>query len=88
MYRERLAAIEAEIADAEAGGDRGAVERLVHERELLGVELARGVELAGTERYIVRQLKEVFGRITEHDRTTADYLRGAIRIGTYFSFRP
>ncbi|HEX9294567.1 MAG TPA: AAA family ATPase [Polyangiaceae bacterium] len=98
-YRRRLTEIETDLADAEANADAGHIERLVREREYLRAELSRAFGLGATARRggsaserarvnVQRRIKDAISRIDEHDRALGDYLRAAIRTGTYCTFRP
>jgi tetratricopeptide (TPR) repeat protein len=97
-YRKRLDEIEAELDRTHAHGDLGRSERLVRERDLLRAELSRAFGLGGAPRRggaserarvnVQRRLKDAIARIAQYDPELGDYLRRAIRTGTYCTFRP
>jgi hypothetical protein len=94
-YRERIAAIDSEIATAK---DERA-NHLARERDFLQAELARAFGLGYAPRRVgsmserarvnvQRRIKDTLARIGNYDPVIADYLRAAIRTGTYCTFRP
>jgi len=93
-YRARLAELDDELATA----DPGRTDRLVREREALLAELARAFGLDGARRAgaaserarvnVQRRLKEALRRIGQADPAIGEYLRKAVRTGTYCTFRP
>jgi hypothetical protein len=98
-YRRRLGEIDEEIAEAEGRADRGRLDRLRGEREMLVEELARAFGMGGrprragsaTERARVnvqRRIKDAVARVREVDDTLGRYLEKAVRTGTYCCFRP
>jgi hypothetical protein len=97
-YRERLAVLRDELATAEANHDRGRLQQLGRERDFLEGELSRAFGLAGARKSgsisdrarvnVERRIKDSLSRIGQYDSVIADYLRTAIRTGTYCTFRP
>jgi tetratricopeptide (TPR) repeat protein len=98
-YRERLADLEQEIAEAERHGDVGRLPKLQRERAALGEELRRAVGLGGrvrrsgsaTERARVnvqRRVKDAIARITELDAGLGRFFESAVSTGTFCRFRP
>jgi hypothetical protein len=98
-YRERVAALDEDIAEAERHADAGRLDKLRHEREALVAELSRSVGLGGrarqtgsaTERARVnvqRRLKDAIGRIREADEVLGRFFERAVRTGTFCCFRP
>jgi hypothetical protein len=94
-YRDRIAAIDTEMETAK--GDRAM--QLRRERDFLQGELSRAFGLGNAARKVgsvserarvnvQRRIKDSLTRIGAHDAVIADYLRGAIRTGTYCTFRP
>ncbi|HUS31450.1 MAG TPA: AAA family ATPase [Kofleriaceae bacterium] len=94
-YRERIAAIDGEMPVAK--GERA--NQLARERAFLQGELARAFGLGYAPRRVgsmserarvnvQRRIKDALTRIGHHDPVIADYLRSAIRTGTYCTFRP
>jgi hypothetical protein len=98
-YRERLAALREELAEAERFHDGLRASRAGEELEALTTELARAVGLGGRDRRIAsdvqrarvnvqRCLKEVLKSIAKADPTLGRYLAATIKTGTYCSFKP
>jgi len=98
-YRQRLAALEEDLTDAERAADRGRAARLLREKEALVAELARATGLGGrgrpagsqTERARVnvqRRLKDAISRIAEADAGLGRFFEGAVSTGTFCCFRP
>jgi hypothetical protein len=98
-YRERLADLDDEIAQAEARSDLGAIERFGREKAAIAQELARAFGLGGRARKVgssserarvnvQRRLKDAIARIGDVDRRTGQFLERAVRTGTFCCFRP
>jgi len=98
-YRARLAALEDELAAAEAAADAGRAELARREHAFLQAELSRAFGLGGAPRpagssserarvNVQRRLKDAIARIAEHDAAIGAYLRAAVRTGTFCTFRP
>jgi hypothetical protein len=98
-YRERLADLEREIAEAERHADLGRLPKLEQERAALAEELRRAVGLGGrvrrsgsaTERARVnvqRRVKDAIARITELDAGLGRFFENAVSTGTFCRFRP
>jgi tetratricopeptide (TPR) repeat protein len=98
-YRERLADLEQEIAEAERHGDVGKLPKLQRERAALAEELRRALGLGGrvrrsgsaTERARVnvqRRVKDAIARITELDPGLGRFFESAVSTGTFCRFRP
>jgi hypothetical protein len=94
-YRDRIAAIDSEMPAAK--GERQ--HHLARERAFLQGELGRAFGLGYAPRRVgsmserarvnvQRRIKDSLTRIGNHDAVIADYLRSAIRTGTYCTFRP
>ncbi len=97
-YRDRLRELAADIDEAERHGDRGRLEKLRRESDMLEEELGRAVGLgsrarqdgSATERARVnvqRRLKDALARIREADAELGRYLDRAVRTGTFCCFR-
>jgi len=98
-YRERLAELDAELAEAEGWADTGRATRARAEREAIAQELARGVGLGGrvrrtgsaAERARVNVQRRIRGAIKKIGETLPDlaaYLDRAVRTGTFCSYEP
>jgi hypothetical protein len=98
-YRRRLAAIDAELAEAEDWADTGRTEALHVEREALLGELSADLGLgsrpraagSSTERARVAVTKAIgsaLDRISQVDPALGDHLRGAVRTGTECCYQP
>ena len=98
-YRERLAALDAELAEAEGWADTGRAARARAEREAIAEELARGVGLGGrvrrtgaaAERARVNVQRRIRGAIKKIAETLPDlgsYLDRAVKTGTFCSYEP
>jgi hypothetical protein len=99
QYRERIAAIDEERERASAAGASDRTAKLEREREFLVKELARAFGLGNAPRKVAsaserarvnvqRRIKDSLGRIGQQDSIIAEYLRTAIRTGTFCMFRP
>jgi len=98
-YQARLAALDGELAEAEAWNDPGRRERARHERHALAAELARAVGLGGrarrdggaTERARVnvqRRLADALRRVQEGAPALGRYLSATVKTGVTCSYRP
>jgi hypothetical protein len=98
-YRERVASLRAQLAQAEADHDLGRVERLQTELEALLQELSRAVGLSGRVRKsgaaverarvnVQRRLRDALRRISENDAELGRQLERALRTGTFCSYDP
>ncbi len=97
-YRERLAALDEAIAEAEGRANGARAAKLQREKEAIVAELARAVGLGGrarqagsaTERARVnvqRRVKDAIARITEADEELGRFFESAVRTGTFCCFR-
>ncbi|HET6332730.1 MAG TPA: hypothetical protein VFG30_05930, partial [Polyangiales bacterium] len=98
-YRDRVASVRAQLAQAEADHDLGRVERLQTELEALLQELSRAVGLSGRVRKsgaaverarvnVQRRLRDTLRRISEHDAELGRQIERALRTGTFCSYDP
>lgn len=98
-YRERLDAIESELAEAEENHDLGRTERLAQEREALAAELASATGLRGRVRALndpaERARKAVAARIRDSIAAVeavcpelGAHLRQAVTTGVYCMYAP
>jgi hypothetical protein len=94
-YRDRIAELDRDLANAK--GERA--NHLARERDFLQAEVARAFGLGYAPRRmgsmserarvnVQRRIKDALTRIGNTDAVIADYLRSAIRTGTYCTFRP
>ncbi|MEQ8278458.1 MAG: AAA family ATPase [Deltaproteobacteria bacterium] len=99
QYRERLAAIQAELDEAETWADVGRAERLRSEQEALTAQLSAAFGLSGRARptggaaerarvNVQRRIKDAIRRIGRHDADTAKFLERAVVTGMYCKFDP
>jgi tetratricopeptide (TPR) repeat protein len=98
-YRRRLEEIEADLAEADAGGDSARAAQAHAERQLLARELARAVGLGGRERSagspserarsaVTRAMRHALSRIREHHAPLAEHLDRTIRTGGHCVYLP
>jgi tetratricopeptide (TPR) repeat protein len=98
-YRRRLAEIDDDLQEAEAGGDAVRAAQAEAEREFLLGELSRAVGLGGRDRRagsaserarasVTRAVRQAMARIREHHPPLGEHLDRAIRTGTYCSYLP
>ncbi|MBA1145905.1 hypothetical protein H0Z60_02420 [Ectothiorhodospiraceae bacterium WFHF3C12] len=98
-YRERLAEVEEDIAEAEANNDFERASLARTDREFLVEELRRGVGLNGRARTIgggverartsaTRSLRYALDRIAQHHPQLAEHLGRTVRTGAYFAYEP
>jgi tetratricopeptide (TPR) repeat protein len=97
-YRQRLDQLSDALEDAEARSDRDAVERLEHERSMLGRELARAVGLGGRGRRagdpserarinVQRRLRDVLDRVLQLDPVLGRHLDLHVKTGTFCTWK-
>ncbi|HEX8101239.1 MAG TPA: tetratricopeptide repeat protein, partial [Solirubrobacteraceae bacterium] len=98
-YRERLAALDEEIEEAERFNDVERLARARQEREFIGRELALAVGLGGRERRlgdpaerarinVTRALRRMIGRIEASDPVLGHHLRSSVRTGAFCVYDP
>jgi len=98
-YRQRLAEVEEDIAEAEANNDLRRAELARADRQYLVDELSRGVGLNGRARTVgdgverartsaTRSLRYALDRIARHHPSLGEHLERTIRTGTYFAYEP
>jgi hypothetical protein len=98
-YEARLREADGELDEAERMNDRGRVEALRHEIELLTAELSRGFGLGGRTRRagssqerarvaVTRAIKYAIDKIETQDPALAEHLRACVHTGTFVSYRP
>jgi hypothetical protein len=98
-YRQRVADLDEDLAEAERNADGGRLAKLRREREALGEELRRAVGLGGrvrrdgsaTERARVnvqRRMRDAIARIAECDEDLGRFFEHAVSTGTFCCFRP
>jgi hypothetical protein len=98
-YRERIAAVEEDLAIAERNADRGRIAKHRREKEAILAELSRAFGLGGrsrraasaTERARVnvqKRIKEAIARVSEADAELGRFFDRAVRTGTFCCFRP
>jgi tetratricopeptide (TPR) repeat protein len=98
-YERRLREASEDLAEAERMNDRGRVEALVDEIELLRAEMARGYGIGGRARRagsaserarvaVTRAIKYALDKIDPHDPALAEHLRRSVRTGTFCVYEP
>lgn len=98
-YRERIAALEAARAEAEAWNDRARAEAAQRELDALAAELARAFGLGGRGRRtgaaaerarinVQRRLRDAIRRIAAHDDPLARHLERSVRTGVFCAYYP
>ncbi|MEF8794610.1 hypothetical protein [Thiohalorhabdus sp.] len=98
-YRQRLAEVDEDIAEAEANNDFGRAELARADRQFLVDELRRGVGLGGRARMVgdgaerartsaTRSLRYALDRVAEHHPALGEHLARTVRTGTYFAYEP
>jgi len=98
-YRQRLAELEAEIAQAQEWADPGRVDQARSEREMLVAEISRAVGLGGRDRpaasdierarlSATKTIRSAIARISEYSPALGAHLAGTIRTGTFCSYTP
>src|SRR5207248_3656310 len=99
QFQQRLADLEADLADAEADNDLGRVGSIKAERDALAHELAAALGLGGRARTLgdpaERARKAVSARIRDAVKAIGachaalgDHLRASVRTGTFCSYAP
>jgi tetratricopeptide (TPR) repeat protein len=99
QFRERLADLEADRAEAEAANDLGRIGNIKDERDALAHELAAALGLGGRARALgdpaERARKAVSARIRDAVKaigvchaTLGDHLQASVRTGTFCSYAP
>jgi hypothetical protein len=98
-YEARLRDAREELEEATGRNDRGRIEQLGEEVELLAGELSRGFGLAGRPRRAgstnerarlaaTRAIRYAIDRIGEHDPALAEHLRLSVRTGAFCVYAP
>ncbi|MCT7661432.1 hypothetical protein [Mycobacterium deserti] len=98
-YRRRLAEVDEDIAEAEAGNDVGRAEIARCEREYLLAELSGALALGGRLRgsggaaerartSVTRSLRYALARLSEHDPALGEHLGRTVRTGSYCCYLP
>ncbi len=98
-YRQRLADIDAEIADAQERADLGALEKARVEREFLIAELTQAAGLGGRPRRmgddmerartaVTARVRDAIRRIERVSPVLGEHFRRSVRTGTYCSYDP
>lgn len=98
-YRQRLAELREELAEAEARADQGRITVARAELETLSAELSRAVGLGGRARRagsaaerarvaVQRRIKDALGRIEEAAPALGQHLARTIYTGGVCSYRP
>ncbi|HEU4975308.1 MAG TPA: AAA family ATPase [Baekduia sp.] len=98
-YRERLAALEDDLEEAERFNDVERAARLREEREFLAAELARAVGLGGRDRRagsaaerarvnVTRAIRGAVKAIAEHDPRLGHHLERSVRTGLFCVYQP
>jgi len=98
-YKQRLADLEDDLAEAEENADLGQVERLRAERSMLADELAGALGLGGRVRFagdpaerarkaVTMRLRAAISTVAEQDEILARHLRNAVRTGRLCSYQP
>ena len=97
-YRARLAALRAELDEAEAFQDQGRAGRIREESAALTQELARALGLGRERRagsaaerariVVQRRVREAIKKIADEDAELGRYLNWTVRTGTYCAYEP
>ena len=98
-YRQRIADLEEDIAEAHAHADTGRLAKLERERDALRAEIGRATARGGkarqaasaTERArinVQKRLKDAVARIAEADEGLGRFFERTVCTGTFCSFRP
>ena len=98
-YRERLADLESELAEAESFNDTGRQQTLAAEIEFLKREVARAVGLGGRRRKagsaaerarvsVTRAIKTALARVTDAEPQLGRHLAATVKTGTFCSYTP
>jgi hypothetical protein len=98
-YRDRLAELDGELAEAEANADLGRLERLRAERSMLASELAGAFGLGGRVRVagdpaerarkaVTMRIRAAVSTIGKQDEALARHLANTVRTGRLCSYEP
>ena len=98
-YKQRLASLQDELAEAEDFNDLGRIERLQDELAFLSQELAQAVGLGGRARKVrspverartsvTKAIKQAIKRITEIHPALGEHLRQTVRTGAFCVYAP
>ncbi len=98
-YTQRLADLQAELAEAHAGNDPDRTDRLQKEIEFLTRELSHAVGLGGRVRKaasaaerarinVTKAMKSAINKISRSHPALGHHLRQTIRTGAYCSYTP
>jgi hypothetical protein len=98
-YKQRLADLEDDLAEAEDNADLGQLERLRAERSMLAAELAGALGLGGRTRFagdpaerarkaVTMRIRAAISAVAEQDDGLARHLRNAVRTGRLCSYQP
>ncbi|MBW3652967.1 MAG: hypothetical protein KY433_05105, partial [Actinobacteria bacterium] len=98
-YRERIAALEAQLAAARARRDKSAVKKLAGELEFMRAELARATGIGGRDRdqgshaerarvNVTRAIRATLKRIAGYDEQLGAELERCVRTGAYCVYAP
>jgi AAA ATPase domain len=98
-YKQRLADLEEELAEAEDNADLGRLEMLRAERSMLAAELAAALGLGGRDRFagdpaerarkaVTMRIRAAISAVAEQDDALARHLRNAVRTGRVCSYQP
>jgi hypothetical protein len=98
-YKERLADLTEELAEAKSAGDEERAERLESEQEILTRELARAVGLGGRSRRagsaaerarlnVTRSIASAIKKIAAGSPALGEHLAAAVRTGLFCVYSP
>jgi hypothetical protein len=98
-YKERLAELHEELAEAEAFNDRGRAERARMEIDAIGDELSVAVGLGGRDRTrgsaaerarstVTKRIKDAIKAMTEMSPALGTHLEGRVRTGVFCVYLP
>ena len=98
-YRQRLAGLREELAEAEQFNDQGRAERARVEIEAISEQLSAAVGLGGRDRAtgsaaerartaVTQRVRSAIKRIAQRQPALADHLAGRVETGTYCVYRP
>jgi tetratricopeptide (TPR) repeat protein len=96
-YRERALELKQEMAESERNNDLHRLAKLRAELEAIAEQLSSGVGLRGGRRQsssverarvnVQRRLKDAIGRISAQEPELGEYLKWAVKTGTYCSYQ-